>query len=144
MVVFWAYISFGQLLIYWIGDIPDEVSYFVRRTAGTWTAVTYVIVFGHFVVPFFVLLNRRLKRHPVVLAGGRRLGLRDALRRRVLAGVARPRRRPARDRTGSTSARALFVGGLSCAWIVRRYATAAPLPLHVPELAEGLDYEAAV
>jgi len=28
--------------------------------------------------------------------------------------------------------------------LVRRYGTAAPLPLHVPELAEGLGYEAAV
>jgi hypothetical protein len=27
---------------------------------------------------------------------------------------------------------------------VRRYGAAPPLPLHVPELAEGLDYEAAV
>ena len=38
----------------------------------------------------------------------------------------------------------LFVGGLSCAWILRRYLTAAPLPLHAPELAKGLDYEASV
>ena len=38
----------------------------------------------------------------------------------------------------------LLVGGVSCAWIVRRYLSAPPLPLHGPELAEGLDYEAAV
>ena len=38
----------------------------------------------------------------------------------------------------------LFVGGLSCAWVVRRYGSAAPLPLHVPELADGLKYEAAL
>ena len=32
MVVFWAYIAFSQLLVYWIGDIPDEVSFFGART----------------------------------------------------------------------------------------------------------------
>jgi hypothetical protein len=143
MVVFWAYIAFGQFLIYWFGDIPEEVSYFVRRTAGSWTAVTYVIVFGHFVVPFFVLLNRRLKRHSAFLAAAgawvfvmqfvdvywQVMPVHDA------AGV-----RPHWLDLGA----ALFVGGLACAWTVRRYATAAPLPLHVPELAEGLGYEAAI
>ncbi len=143
MVVFWAYISFGQLLVYWIGDIPDEVSYFVRRTTGTWTAVTYVIVFGHFVVPFFVLLNRRLKRHPDVLAvaGGWVFVMQFVdVYWQVM---------PVHDQAGARPhwldlGAVLFVGGLSCAWIVRRYGTAAPLPLHVPELPEGLDYEAAV
>jgi hypothetical protein len=143
MVVFWAYISFDQLLIYWIGDIPEEVSYFARRTAGSWTAVTYVIVFGHFVLPFFVLLNRRLKRHPVVLAvvGGWVFVMQFVdVYWQVL---------PVHDQAGARPhwldlGAALFVGGLSCAWIVRRYRTAAPLPLHVPELAEGLGYEAAV
>jgi hypothetical protein len=143
MIVFWAYISFGQFLIYWMGDIPDEVSYFARRTAGTWTAVTYVIVFGHFVVPFFLLLNRRLKRHSDVLAvvGGWIFAMHFVdVYWQVL---------PVHDEAGARPhwldlGAILFVGGLSCAWIVRRYGTAAPLPLHVPELHEGLDYEAAV
>jgi hypothetical protein len=143
MVIFWAYIAFGQLLIYWIGDIPAEVSYFGRRTAGTWTWVTYLLVFGHFVVPFLVLLNRHLKRDTRALAAAgawvfamhfvditwQVLPLHDA------AGL-RPQ--------GSDLGAVLFVGGLSCAWIVRRYVTAAPLPLNAPELAEGLEYEAAV
>ncbi len=143
MVIFWAYIAFGQLLIYWIGDIPAEVSYFGRRTAGTWTGVTYLLVFGHFVVPFLFLLNRRLKRDTRALAAAgawvfsmhfvditwQVLPVHDA------AGL-RPH--------GSDLGAVLFVGGISCAWIVRRYATAAPLPLNAPDLAEGLNYEAAV
>jgi hypothetical protein len=143
MVVFWAYIAFGQFLVYWIGDIPDEVSYFARRTAGTWTAVTYVIVFGHFIVPFFVLLNRRLKRHPLVLAviGAWVFAMQFLdVYWQVM---------PVFDTSGARPhwldlAAVLFVGGLSCAWVVRRFGTAAPLPLHVPELAPGLKYEAAV
>ena len=143
MVIFWAYISFGQLIVYWIGDIPDEVSYYLRRTTGSWTRLTYVFVFGHFVVPFFVLLNRRLKRHPGVLAvvGAWVFVMHFAdVYWQVL---------PVHDQTGMRLhwldlAASLFVGGLSCAWVVRRYGNASPLPLHVPELAEGLDYQAAV
>ena len=37
-----------------------------------------------------------------------------------------------------------FVGGLACACVVRRYVTAAPVPLYAPELADGLKYEAAI
>ncbi len=143
MIVFWAYISYGQLVVYWIGDIPEEVTYFLRRTTGSWTALTYVLVFGHFVVPFFVLLNRHLKRHPdaLAIAGAWIFVMHFAdVYWQVL---------PVHDTLGMRPhwldlAAALFVGGVSCAWVVRRYGTASPLPLHVPELAEGLDYEAAV
>ena len=38
----------------------------------------------------------------------------------------------------------LFVGGLSCAWVVQSYFRVEPIPRHDPELAEGLEYEAAV
>jgi hypothetical protein len=38
----------------------------------------------------------------------------------------------------------LFVGGLSCAWIVRTYARVAPIPRYAPELPEGINYEASV
>jgi hypothetical protein len=143
MVVFWAYIAFGQLLVYWMGDIPEEVSYFARRSAGTWTAVTYVIVFGHFVLPFFVLLNRRLKRRPAALAAA---GVWIFVMQFVDVYW---QVMPVHDQAGARPhwidlGAALFVGGLAGAWIVRRYGTAAPLPLHVPELAEGLGYEAAV
>jgi hypothetical protein len=143
MVIFWAYIAFGQLIVYWIGDIPEEVSFYLRRTTGSWTALTYVLVLGHFVVPFFVLLNRHLKRHPDVLAwvGGWVFVMHFLdVYWQVL---------PVHDRAGIRPhwldlGAVLFVGGLSCAWVVRRYQNASPLPLHVPELTDGLDYEAAV
>jgi hypothetical protein len=143
MIIFWAYISFGQLLIYWIGDIPDEVSYFRKRTAGSWTAVTYVIVFGHFVLPFFVLLNRRLKRHTNALAivGGWVFVMHFVdVYWQVMPVYDTGGVRPSWLNLGAIA----FVGGLSCACVVRRYLTAAPVPLHTPDLVEGLNYEAAV
>ena len=143
MTIFWAYVSFSQLLIYWIGDIPAEVSYFGKRTAGSWTAVTYVIVFGHFVVPFFVLLNRRLKRHMTVLAvvGGWVFVMHYVdVYWQVLPVLDASGVRPHWLDLGAVA----FVGGLCCACVVRRYLTAAALPVQAPDLAEGLHYEAAV
>ncbi|HLK36909.1 MAG TPA: hypothetical protein VKU41_09190, partial [Polyangiaceae bacterium] len=68
MVIFWAYMAFSQLLIYWIGDIPEEVSFFGLRTTGSWAVVTGVLVCGMFVAPFFALLNRLWKRRTPYLA----------------------------------------------------------------------------
>ncbi len=63
MTIFWAYMAFSQLLIYWIGDVPEEIRYYRLRTTGSWTVVTVILIFGHFFIPFFALLNRRWKRH---------------------------------------------------------------------------------
>jgi hypothetical protein len=143
MVIFWAYIAYGQLVVYWMGDIPDEVTFYLRRTTGSWTALTYALVVGHFVLPFFALLNRRLKRHPdvLVIAGAWIFAMHYGdVYWQVL---------PVHDEAGIRPhwldlGAVLFVGGLSCAWVISRYGHASPLPLHVPELADGLDYEAAV
>jgi NADH:ubiquinone oxidoreductase subunit 6 (subunit J) len=143
MVIFWAYMAFSQLLIYWIADIPKEVTFYARRMTGSWTAVTYVLVFGNFVVPFFALLNRRWKRHPnylaVVAAWVLVVHFVDVYWL-VLPVYDREGARPSWLDLGAI----LFVGGLSGAWIARRYLDAPPVPLHDPELAEGLGYEAAV
>jgi hypothetical protein len=142
MVVFWAYMAFSQLLIYWIGDIPHEVTFYIRRTTGSWSAVTCLLVFGHLVVPFFLLLGRRAKRRPDLLASvGAFMLVMHFVDVYWLV-------MPAHDTAGVRPhwldlGAVLFIGGLSCAWIVHRYFTAAPIPLHAPELAEGLDYEAA-
>jgi hypothetical protein len=143
MIIFWAYMAFSQLLIYWISDIPEEIRYYGRRTTGTWSAVTTVLVFGHFVVPFFLLLNRHWKRHPSYLASvGAWVLLMHFVDVTWLI-------LPVHDRAGVRPhwldlAAMMFVGGASSAWILRRYVTAPPLPLHAPDLAEGLTYEASV
>jgi hypothetical protein len=143
MVIFWAYMAFSQLLIYWISDIPDEVTFFALRTQGTWTAIACLLVGGHFVAPFFLLLSRRWKRDAAYLASVSAwiffVHLVDVYWL-VL---------PVCDRTGfrphwADLGAALFFGGASCAVIARRYLSTAPLPLNDPALAEGLDYEAAV
>jgi hypothetical protein len=143
MVCFWAYMAFSQLLIDWIGDIPGEVAFYRLRTTGSWSAIAGLLVCGHFVAPFFALLNRHWKRHPDYLAAVAAWML--AMHFVDVYWLVLP----VHDRAGMRPhwldlGAILFVGGVSCAWITRRYFDAPPLPLHDPGLAKGLDYEAAV
>jgi hypothetical protein len=60
--VFWAYIWFSQYMLIWYTDIPEETAYFVRRQHGAWFAFFLTNVFLNFVIPFFALLRRDVKR----------------------------------------------------------------------------------
>jgi len=61
-IMVWAYFSFSQLLIIWAGNLPDEITWYVRRFHGGWSGVGIVLIFFHFVVPFVILLSRPFKR----------------------------------------------------------------------------------
>lgn len=68
-VVFWAYIAFFQALIIHIADRPEEVTFYLRRIAGSWSWLAYALLLGHFALPFFLLLPRAIKYRSGVLAG---------------------------------------------------------------------------
>jgi hypothetical protein len=65
---FWAYIAFSQFMLIWIANIPEEVPWYIVRTASPWGRVGIFLALGHFALPFFVLLSRDLKRDPRRLA----------------------------------------------------------------------------
>ncbi len=67
-VAFWAYMAFSQLLLIWIANVPDEVPWLVLRISGGWLGVGGFLVVGQFLLPFFLLLSRDLKRNPRSLA----------------------------------------------------------------------------
>jgi hypothetical protein len=67
-VLFWAYISFSQLLIIWSGNLPEEVTWYVHRTAGGWQWIALALVLFQFALPFLFLLSRDLKRQSQRLA----------------------------------------------------------------------------
>jgi hypothetical protein len=67
-VMLYAYFSFSQFLIIWAGNLPEEIPYYLERLRNNWEPVTLFLVFGHFVLPFCVLLSRDLKRRPNLLA----------------------------------------------------------------------------
>jgi hypothetical protein len=58
----WAYFNFSQWLIIWAGNLPAEITYYMRRINGGWGYVGIFLVLFHFVVPFAILLSRPFKR----------------------------------------------------------------------------------
>ncbi len=66
--IFWAYVSFSQFFLIWYAGITEETRYFLIRNTGNWNIAMIALVFGHFVVPFVVLLQAWLKRNPKTLA----------------------------------------------------------------------------
>lgn len=67
-VLLWTYFAFSQFLIVWSGNLPEEITWYVRRRAGGWPWVAALIALAHFAVPFLLLLVRTTKRHAARLA----------------------------------------------------------------------------
>jgi hypothetical protein len=60
--VFWAYIAFSQLLLTWIANLPEEVTWYILRWDGGWGRWSLLLLVAHFVLPFLLLLPRERKR----------------------------------------------------------------------------------
>jgi hypothetical protein len=70
--VFWAYIGFGQYMLIWYANIPEETQFFIARNTQSWWALSMLLVIGRFFVPFAILLLRSIKKEPhrlSILAG---------------------------------------------------------------------------
>jgi len=65
--VFYAYIAFSQFLLIYYANIPEETLWFYHRLEGSWEIVTIALLFGRFVLPFFLLLNRDTKHNQKIL-----------------------------------------------------------------------------
>jgi hypothetical protein len=65
---FWAYISFSQYMLVWIANLPDTIPYLLLRQRAGWSSLGVVLIVGHFVVPFALLLSRKIKMRPGQLA----------------------------------------------------------------------------
>lgn len=65
--IFWAYIGFCQFFLIWYANIPEETIYFLNRWENGWKPWSYLLLFGHFWAPFFLLLSRHAKRNMLVL-----------------------------------------------------------------------------
>jgi hypothetical protein len=57
----WAYCAFSQFLIIWSGNLPEEIQWYLHRTAGGWDWFRLLLLLFHFAVPFFLLLSRGIK-----------------------------------------------------------------------------------
>jgi hypothetical protein len=65
--IFWTYISFSQYFLYWYANIPEETFWYQNRRIGgrlegNWNTYSWALFFGKFLIPFFFLLRRKMKR----------------------------------------------------------------------------------
>lgn len=58
---FWGYLTFGQYLVIWYGNVADESHFMRLRFIPPWQGVTSAVVLLVFFVPFFGLLSRAAK-----------------------------------------------------------------------------------
>jgi hypothetical protein len=68
LVMLWAYLNFSQLLITWSGNLPTEVIWYIKRWNGGWGWVALILLIGHFILPFLLLLSQDLKKNPKTIA----------------------------------------------------------------------------
>ena len=76
--IFWTYIWFGQFLLIYYANIPEETVYFVERlTTSPYSWIFYANLILNFVLPFLLLMTRDAKRQlstlklvcPIVVIG---------------------------------------------------------------------------
>ncbi len=68
VVVLWAYISFAQLLVIWMGNMQDDITWFYHRTHRGWKVIAILLITIHFGLPFILLLFQGSKRNLRILA----------------------------------------------------------------------------
>jgi len=69
MIALWAYLNFSQYLIIWYANLPEETVWYAHRIHGGYEYLAVFLIFGQFVLPFFLLITRMTKRRMQALAG---------------------------------------------------------------------------
>jgi hypothetical protein len=59
---FLGYTVFFQYMLGWIANRPSEAQWYLERGRGVYYGTTMFLIFGHFALPFLLLLSFRLKR----------------------------------------------------------------------------------
>lgn len=57
------YLTFGQWIIIWSGNLPNEINWYLDRIRGHWGVIITLDFIFHWLVPFTMLLSRDLKRN---------------------------------------------------------------------------------
>lgn len=61
-VMFWTYVSLGQLIVIWSGNLPHEIIWYQHRIQDGWRYVVGFLALFNFFLPFFLLLFRASKK----------------------------------------------------------------------------------
>lgn len=65
--VFWAYIWYCQYMLIWYTNLPEEISYYLRRHSGGWAVLSMTNVGLNWLVPFLALLPQWTKTDRKIL-----------------------------------------------------------------------------
>jgi hypothetical protein len=139
-VAFWAYIAFSQFMLIWIANVPEEVPWYILRINAGWGGVAAFLALFHFVVPFFVLLQRAVTRNPrrLAIAAGWILFVHWV----DLYWLVMPHLDPEGPRLTLVDLTAFVgVGGVAVAWTVLRMRGTVAVPVKDPYLEDSLRYQ---
>lgn len=64
----WAYFTLSQFLITWSGNLPEFITYYVRRRTAEWNYLGAFNVIAQFFIPWTLLLAPKVKARPGLLA----------------------------------------------------------------------------
>ncbi len=138
-IMLWAYFSFSQLLIIWSGNLPEEISFYRPRLAGSWGYVAAALLVFHFALPFFLLLSRDLKRSAKLLP--KLAGLIILMRYVDLYWISGAEFLPNGLHVHYLDIAApLGLGGIWLAWYARQLSERPLLPLGDPNLQEAIEH----
>ncbi len=144
--VFWAYIAFSQYFLIWYSNIPEETAWYRARKMNGWEDLTLLLVVGHFILPFLVMIWRGSKRTLI----GAILGVwMLAMHVLDIFWIVRPAVHVGADVTDHIGRSGLFidaaaivgVGALFAALLMRRIASGPLIPLRDPRLGEALHHK---
>ena len=64
----WADFFYVQLVVIWYGNISEEAHYIIQRTMlADWNSLAWAVLILCFVLPFIVLLNKKVKTKPIFM-----------------------------------------------------------------------------
>jgi hypothetical protein len=64
----WAYNHAMQYIIIWAGNIPEEVTWYLKRMEDEWAVLFWALILFQFIIPFGSLLTARIRdaRRPLI------------------------------------------------------------------------------
>ena len=62
-ICFWGYTGFSQFMLIWYANMPEETHWFQYRISPAWIEWSWLMMFGHFMLPFIALMSRHVKRN---------------------------------------------------------------------------------
>lgn len=68
LVMLWAYMNFSQFFIIWSANVPEEIIWYLPRYQSGWQWAGIGLLAVHFFIPFFLLLNRMIKKDVRILS----------------------------------------------------------------------------